>query len=132
MKPLFLIPAITALFLSACKDETISGYADTGASWSLVEVDGVAFQAKATLGFPEKGRIVGNGPCNSYSAAQSAPYPWFDTGPIAATRRACPDLPSETTFFDALAQMSIVEVSGNTLILSNEDGREMVFKTAMR
>jgi heat shock protein HslJ len=131
MKALFLIPA-AALLLSACKDETISGYADAGAIWSLVELDGSAFQASATLNFPEKGRIVGNAPCNSYSGTQTAPYPWFETGPILSTKRACADLDAETAFFAALSEMRIAEVSGSTLILSNEAGREMVFTSLPR
>ncbi len=117
---------------AGCKDETISGYADTDASWELIELDGTLFPAKATISFPEKGRISGQAPCNSYFGTQSAPYPWFETGPIAATKRACPDLPAEGAFFNALEQMSIAEVSGNTLILSNEDGRQMIFKAAPR
>ncbi|SPF78600.1 hypothetical protein ALP8811_02529 [Aliiroseovarius pelagivivens] len=117
---------------SGCKDETISGYANTNTSWKLVELDGASFPAKATISFPEKGRIAGQAPCNSYSGTQSAPYPWFETGPIAATKRACPDLTAEAEFFEALGQMRLAEVSGDTLILSNEDGREMVFTSLPR
>lgn len=131
MKRLLLIPAI-ALLVSACKDETISGYADAGAIWSLIELDGAAFQADATLSFPEKGRIAGQAPCNSYSGTQTAPYPWFETGPILSTKRACSDLNAETAFFTALSEMRVAEVSGNTLILSNEAGREMVFTSVPR
>ena len=131
MKPLLLIPA-AALLLSACKDETISGYADAGVVWSLVELDGAAFQASATLSFPEKGRIAGQAPCNSYSGTQTAPYPWFETGPILSTKRACPDLNAETAFFAALSKVNIAEVSGSTLILSNETGRQMVFTSQPR
>ncbi|NDW54669.1 META domain-containing protein [Aliiroseovarius sp. PrR006] len=131
MRLLLLIPT-AAVLLSACKDETISGYADSGAIWSLVELDGVAFPAEATLSFPEKGRIAGQAPCNSYSGSQSAPYPWFETGPILSTKRACADMNAEATFFTALSVMRIAEVSGSTLILSNEDGREMVFTSLPR
>lgn len=132
MKPFFLLPVAAAMFLTACKDETISGYANPDTRWALVELDGVPFPANATISFPEKGRIAGQAPCNSYSGTQTAPYPWFETGPIAATRRACPDLAAESAFFEALAQVRIAEVSGDTLILSNEDGRELVFKAVPR
>jgi heat shock protein HslJ len=57
----------------------------------------------------------------------AAPYPWFEAGDIAVTRRACPDLAAETAFFDALADMTLAEVAGDALILSTPDGREMVF-----
>ena len=44
------------------------------------------------------------------------------------TRRACPELPEETAFFKALEQMTLAEVVGETLILSNTEGGEMVFE----
>jgi heat shock protein HslJ len=40
---------------------------------------------------------------------------------------ACPDLAAETTFFATLENMTLSEASGDTLILSNPDGRQMVF-----
>ncbi len=125
-----LKPATLALLFAlpnCAGDETISGYADTTAIYALSDIDGAAFPARATIRFPEEGRIEGQGPCNAYSAAQSVPYPWFSLGPIIATRRACPDLEAETAFFAALSEMTLAEVQGDVLILSNEAGREMTF-----
>ena len=118
-----IIPA-----LSACADETISGYADPDATYVLTEISGTAFPARATIAFHAKGEVVGTAPCNNYSASQSAPYPWLDLGPIAVTRRACPDLDAEGRFFAALETMTLAEVQGAVLILSSEDGKEMVFQ----
>jgi len=47
---------------------------------------------------------------------------------IGATKMACPDLAAENLFFAALAEMTLSEVLGDTLLLSNDKGREMVFK----
>ena len=118
------------LLLSAlsCGDETISGYTDRGAVFQLRELDGAHYPARATLSFPEEGQVAGEGPCNSFRASQSAPYPWFAPGPIAATRRACPDLEAESRFFAALSEMTLIEAQGDTVILTNEAGREMVFR----
>ena len=117
--------------LTACKyDETISGYSDPGVTWVLTELDGKAFSPRATITFPSKGKVMGHSPCNSYSSNQTVPLPWFKLGPIMATKMACPDLAAETRFFTALEAMSLAETLGDTLILSNEDGREMVFKAA--
>ena len=109
-------------------DETLSGYADAGSIWVLSDLNGAPI--RATLRLPEAGRVTGQGPCNSYSASQSAPYPWFKLGPIASTRRACPELQQEQAYFSALARMSLSEVSGDVLILSNEAGEKLVFRAA--
>lgn len=119
---------LSIVFLSACYgDETISGYADPGAVWVLTELDGADFSERATLTFPEEGKVAGDAPCNRYFGEQTAPYPWISIERIGATKRACPALSEESAFFDALCQMTLAEVAGGTLILSNETGGEMVF-----
>jgi len=129
MKPILIALGLIALF--ACKpDETIAGYGAADRVWVLTELDGAAFSAKATMQFPEPGKIAGAAPCNRYSGAMTAPYPWFEAGQLAVTRMACPDIAAESAFFEALSGMTQSEVSGNTLILSNEAGREMVFKAS--
>ncbi|MBT0959228.1 META domain-containing protein [Alphaproteobacteria bacterium KMM 3653] len=124
--PLMLLP----LVLSACKDETVSGYTQVTTDFVLEEVNGSPFAARATINLGETGVISGEGPCNGYTAAQKAPYPWFEIGPIAATKRACPDLRQEAKFFDALQGMTLSEVTGGVLILSNTSGGQMVFNAA--
>jgi len=119
------------LGLGLCdRDETIAAYGAADQVWVLVELDGAKFAPRATLKFPEPGRISGHAPCNTFQGAQDAPYPWFDVKQVAATRMACPDLAAETAYLAALSDMTLSEVSGNTLILSNESGREMVFKAS--
>ena len=95
----------------------------------LTEIDGQAFPARASIAFPEPGRAAGEAPCNSWSAEQTAPYPWLELGPIASTRMACPDLGQESIFFQSLEAMTLAEVQGPILILSNDAGLEMVFRT---
>lgn len=122
-----LVLALTLLALPACTDETISGYADPDATYRLTEVGGAAFPAAATISFPEEGTVRGNAPCNAYTAIQTVPYPWFALGPIAVTRRACPELDAETRFLATLQTMAFAEVQGPVLILSADDGTEMIF-----
>lgn len=110
-----------------CTDETISGYVDPKAIYTLVELNGEAVSSDATVTFPTEGRAEGNGPCNAWSASQTAPYPWIELGPIAATRRACPELAFESRFFEALTNVSLAEVSGPLLVLSGDEA-EMVFR----
>ncbi|AXI45068.1 META domain-containing protein [Sulfitobacter sp. SK012] len=124
----FAAALISAAVLGACQgDETVRAYGADDQIWTLTELNGEPFNAKATLLFPEPGSIAGDAPCNSYTATMSAPYPWFEAGPIAATRRACPDLATESVFLAALSAASLSEVAGDTLILSNPDGLSMVF-----
>ncbi|MCP3969788.1 MAG: META domain-containing protein [Rhodobacteraceae bacterium] len=119
------------ILLSAClKDESVSGYADPGAVYRLGELSGAEFTARATISFPGAGEVRGQGPCNSYSARQTVPYPWIRIEALAATRRACPELVDEAAFFGALEAMTLAEVAGGVLILSNDEGAEMVFRAA--
>ena len=121
---------LLSLLLSACfSDETVSGYGGDRL-WTLTEVDGNPFDARATIRFGEDGKVSGQAPCNRYFSTQSAPYPWLELGPIGATKMACPNLAAESDYFDALAAMTLVEVTGDVMILSNEDGRKMVFSAS--
>jgi heat shock protein HslJ len=114
--------------LTACVDESISGYADPDLEYHLIDIDGVSFTSRATITFPEEGRVAGQAPCNRYFATQTEFYPWFGLTGIGATRMACPELTLEAEFLSALEDMTLAEVSGSTLILSNTDGRKMVFE----
>lgn len=123
-----LICLLALSLLGYCKDETVSGYAGTKTTWLLQSINDAPFPARATLTFPEEGRIAGQAPCNRYFAAQTVPYPWFEIGPIGSTKRACPDLDAEAKFFQAMSTMTLAEVAGDTLILSTQEGGQMVFK----
>ena len=114
--------------LGYCKDETVSGHGGDGATWVLRSIDGTPFAARATLTFPEEGTLAGEAPCNGYSGQQTVPYPWFSAERLITTRRACPDLEAETRYLRALGDMTLAEIAGDTLILSNDAGGEMVFR----
>jgi len=114
--------------LGYCKDETVSGHGGGAATWTLQSIDGTPFDARATLTFPEEGALGGEAPCNRYSGRQTLPYPWFRAENLFTTRRACPDLAAETAYLRALEDMTLVEVAGDTLLLTNDAGREMVFR----
>lgn len=116
--------------LGYCKDETVSGHGGAAATWVLRSIDGTPFAARATLTFPEEGTVAGEAPCNRYSGQQTVPYPWFSAARITSTKRACPDLDAETRYLRALGEMTLAEIAGDTLILSNDAGREMVFRAA--
>lgn len=85
-------------------------------------------KSTVTLTFPEKGKIAGRAPCNRYFGTQTKPLPWFETGPIASTKMACPHLDEETQYFHALEKSTLAEVSKTTLILSSDAGPLLTFK----
>ena len=118
------------LVLACQKDETISGFTDPATLWTLVEMNGLPVRETITLSFPEQGKIAGRAPCNRYFASQGAPYPWLDIGPIGSTRRACAALELETRYLSLLGAMTLVEVSGPVLILSDEEGPKLVFNSS--
>lgn len=130
MRPLAIIPILLLALAGCLRDETVAGYGGADHVWHLIELDGAPFTARATLGFPAKGRIAGQAPCNSYETDMTAPYPWFETGSITATEIACPDLMAEERYLAALADMSLAEISGPLLLLSNDQGQELLFKAS--
>ena len=120
---------LALLLMTACRgDETIAAYGAADIEWRLVEIDAQPFVSTATLHFSEQGRITGATPCNTYSATMDAPYPWFDVQDLSQTRMTCDDMTLEHQFLLALQDMTLSEVSAGIMILSNVDGREMVFK----
>ncbi|WP_377193229.1 META domain-containing protein [Ruegeria meonggei] len=126
---LILMLPLMALF-QCDRDETVAAYGAADQTWVLQEIDGRPFEASALLRFPEEGKITGNAPCNSYNGTLSAPYPWFEVQDLISTRAACAGLEDEGFYFAVLMAMTQSEVSGDVLILRNEDGHEMMFKAA--
>ncbi len=119
---------LAILVLAGCGDETVTAYAER-TEYSLQTLNGMETTAALTLEVGTPGLVAGAGPCNRYSAAQTAPYPWFELGPIATTKRACPELAVEAEYLAALSRMTVAEAVGTTLILTNDAGEEMVFQS---
>ena len=123
------IALIIAIALTACqKDETIYGQSTPTDTWQLSQMNGKAIAADITLTFPEKGRIAGRAPCNTYFASQTAPLPWFEVTAIASTKRACPELELEEVYFQALESMTLIERTGPTLLLSNDSNQSLEYR----
>ena len=119
-----------ALFglIPACQtDETVAAYGAAGTTWTLVEQNGTPFSDPATLVFGEDGNVSGQAPCNTFSFTNGLPYPWFETGPVASTKMACPALDAETNFFENLSAMTRVILGDGKMVMANDDGGEMVF-----
>ncbi|WP_299688742.1 META domain-containing protein [uncultured Tateyamaria sp.] len=128
MRPLAGLCA--ALLLCACQGDAQDGFGDAATTWQLVTLDGAAFDATATLTFPEAGRIAGSAPCNQYFGPMNSTFPGFSAPALAATRRACPALEDEIRFLAALRAVTRAERADDALILSDETGARLVFRRA--
>ena len=114
-----VLPFVLCASLAACAaDETITAYGAGDRVWRVSEINGAAFEPTATISFATAGTVTGTAPCNTFTARQMAPYPWIELGPIAATKRACPDLAQEATFFETLSAVNTADVLGGTMILT--------------
>lgn len=124
MKKLLLI----ALLAGCGADETVSGVVSPETVFLLESIADAPFAAKATITFPGAGKVLGEAPCNRWSAAQSLDFPLVKIGPILSTKRACAQQADEAAFFAALETMRRVDATGRVLILSDNAGTEMVFR----
>lgn len=125
----FLAIAAT-LGLTACDpSETVTKYGGMDYTWKLTEVDGTPIDYNALLSFGPHGSVNGEGPCNGYSGGQIKPYPWVDIQIDFVEELYCSGIDDEEAYFAALSEMTLVEVSGPNMVLSNDEtGRQMVFK----
>ncbi|MBY5934503.1 META domain-containing protein [Tateyamaria omphalii] len=122
--------ALTALLPACQADETVARYGAADRLWELQTLNGAALSGPATLEFEPGGPVSGRAPCNTFSATNTVPYPWFELTPIVSTDLACDALDAETLYLDALARMTQSEVREGTLFLRNDDNEEMIFTTS--
>ena len=103
-----------------------SGSALPGTRWRLEDLagDGVVDDAEATLEFVDGGRVAGNTSCNRFTGTITLTGDAISFGPLATTRRACPEalMTQEATYLAALGAAQRFEVAGDTLLIHTADG----------
>lgn len=119
--------ALTAL-MGCDPSETLARYGGRDYIWHVAEIDGEAAPFPATLAFGFHGTVYGSGPCGGFGAQLIVPYPWFALEDAHSEAPDCTASVQQQAYYSALQAMTLGEVSGTTLILSNDVGREMVFK----
>lgn len=101
-----------------------------GTSWVLESMGDqqAADDTSATLQFSEDGEVSGSGGCNNYSGEFTTDGETLKVGELAVTLMACegPVGDQESAFHNALAQARHFTVDEDTLMLSDEDGRELL------
>jgi heat shock protein HslJ len=105
VKPLSVCLLLTVTALMACCASANKPTASTpkpavraqislaGTEWVLTNLSGTPALAggKATLAFPEAGRVAGNGSCNRFTGAVTITGDALKIGALASTRMACVD-----------------------------------------
>lgn len=116
---MILRPILALLMLSACTpfSETVGAAAPIGTVWVLQSINDQSTSIDATLAFHGGGAVRGTTPCNSFSAQQSAPLPWFEVDEVVVTKRRCTDAAGEQRFLVALQAMEFSEVAADNLLL---------------
>lgn len=87
------ILTIASLKEAKASEAASSGFELTGSEWLLEDLagSGVMDNLQATLAFPEAGKTAGNGSCNRFFGTVSISGTNIQFGPLASSRRACPE-----------------------------------------
>ena len=102
MKTLSCCAILLALLVAGCpsaeKKPTKAGtpaaaFTLLGTAWMLTDLAGttVIGNSKASLAFPEAGRVAGNGSCNRFTGSITISGDTLRLGALASTRMACMD-----------------------------------------
>lgn len=96
-----------------------------GSEWLLEKLagDSVIEGTTAKIGFPEAGKVAGNGSCNRFSGKVEIGDGTIAVGPLASTRMACPPAVSdqETKFLRALEGATRLAADGPDLLIYSKD-----------
>lgn len=98
--------------------------------WTVTEVGGAraAPEVASSLTLTAAGEALGSGGCNNFRGTYTLEGGVLEFGPIASTRRACPEpqMQQEGRFFDALAATRGYRIEGATLVLLDSAGTAVV------
>ena len=95
--------AATAAAVATAKGDTFNL---VGSEWLLDDLagGGILSNVRATLSFPEAGKVAGNGSCNRFFGPTQVAGNEIKLGPLGSTRMACPEpiMNQETKYLGAL------------------------------
>jgi heat shock protein HslJ len=98
-----------------------------GTSWTLTQISGIDLLDGSNAYFIfEEGQVQGNASCNQFSGSYEMDGSQLTFGPMMSTMMACEFLDQETTFLGAFGQPLAFRVDGEQLILSGEDGTDLL------
>lgn len=137
LRPWLLAGTMLAVTVVGCGDDDSSRDVTTdlaGTRWTATRLDHevAVSDAPPTIDFGDDGRITGSTGCNSYQGVYQLDGSSLsiEVGPM--TRRACgpPIDAQETAFVQALGSTTGFDLAGDTLTLTDAEGRDLVELTA--
>jgi putative lipoprotein len=110
--------------------EVPADMAAVAGTWIASEINGAATDEKVVswLKLGDAGRAQGQGGCNSYSGTYKLENGTLTFGPLASTRRACPEtqMSQEQRFFAALGAVKSARLDSGDLVLTDLAGEPLV------
>lgn len=127
---------MSSLMLTSCGSSDNSGKTPKvsvkNTSWILYQLNGNTLKSEndVTLNFSgSDNKVSGSAPCNNYTGTFNSSSGNLTFGPLASTKRMCPEMESETVFLNALQNTSSFKISGSELNLFDSGGKLlMIFK----
>ena len=103
----------------------------SGTYWWVEDIDGqgVIDRSHTTIGFLEENRLAGDGACNRYTGAWQQNGNRLEFGPLASTRRACPEaiMGQDSRFHAAMARVVAFRVAATGLLyLLDDEGKPLI------
>lgn len=99
-----------------------------GDSWEVISVGGAAVRTSAEMPqapmfrfSADSGRVMGYGGCNQFTGTFTQSFDSVRIGPLAATKRMCPQIDLETRIFDAINRTTTVDRSDDVLRFMDGD-----------
>ena len=104
------------------RHRTVTGSVELwGTSWVLEDLAGAGVMdyVRATLEFPEPGRVAGNGSCNRFFGSATISGGALTVAPLGSTRKACPEAVAnqEDRYLEALQGATRFAMDGPWLLV---------------
>ncbi|MEM9888858.1 MAG: META domain-containing protein [Bacteroidota bacterium] len=124
LRTLLFIFSLSALW--ACKTKQLEQISLDGTEWQLKSMDDKAMESVVTLRFKED-EITGKSFCNQYFSSYKTDAKKLTISAVGATKRACPELDLERTYFEWLASAGAYAMNNKELMIDCEKGK-LVFE----
>lgn len=127
-----LAAVFVAMFLMGCgSSEVVKKTLDMN-TWEIIQIGAKSLEDMDSDQLPTmmfdlaKGQISGSTGCNSYSGSFSSDEFGVEMGEMAVTKKACPDMTTETMFLEALGNVARIDLGDDMIRMFNASGVEVL------